>query len=166
MQKHIKFITILSFFLFVSLVCSYESIAADAQGARVNLQAIDVADLQSEVEKHKGKVVVVNFFATWCPPCREEIPGLVSVASKRNEDVVVLGISVDESRKPLPAFMEKFKINYPVYMSALELAQRFKVRSIPHNIVYDTKGKVVANAAGTVTEKELDDFIDVLLEQK
>ncbi len=140
--------------------------AESEKTATTKLETLDMAALQKILDSHKGKFVIVNFFATWCPPCREEIPGLVSLAEKRSKDVVVIGLSSDESQRPLPEFIKNLNINYPVYMADISLLLQFNVQSIPHNLVYDTKGVLVGNAAGFVTEKELNTFIDAFSEQK
>ncbi len=141
--------------------------AAEAEKPRsTTLETLNMDALQKVLDSHKGKFVIVNFFATWCPPCREEIPGLVSIAEKRKNDVVIIGLSSDESQRPLPDFIKKLKINYPVYMADISLLLKFNVQSIPHNLVYDTTGKLVGNAAGFVTEKELNTFINAFSEQK
>ncbi len=126
------------------------------------VKTINMASLESMLEKHSGKVVVVNFFATWCPPCREEIPGLVELVKERSEDVVVIGLSVDETVAPLPSFMKKFNMNYEVVRADAEIQQLFKVRSIPHNVVFNKKGDIVANESGYVTKEQLSAFIDKL----
>ncbi len=150
--------TLLCFgFCFVVLNANF---AHAAEIEKLNPQAFEKV-----IASHKGKIVLVNFFATWCPPCREEIPGLVSVANSMSKDVVVVGISVDEDPKKLPSFTESMKIDYPIYLAELSLAQAFKVQTIPHNLVYDKSGKLVANASGFVTEEELKQFIKVLLEE-
>ena len=78
-------------------------------------KTVGLKDLTSIVAQHKGKVVMLNFFATWCPPCREEIPDLVSLAPKYEGKVVIVGLSVDEDASTLPAFLKRLKVDYPVY---------------------------------------------------
>ncbi len=148
-----KFFVSISLFVLVSLA----TVAmADA------IKTIKVNELETILEQHRGKVVVVNFFATWCPPCREEIPGLVEISKERSSDVVIIGLSVDESATPLKGFMKKFDMDYDVMRAHGELQELFKVRSIPHNVVFDKKGKIVANESGFVTKKQLNTFIDKL----
>ncbi len=130
-----------------------------------DLESVDSKSFQEVINQHKGKIILVNFFATWCPPCREEIPGLVSIANNMPNDVVVIGLSVDEDVKKVLPFVKEMKINYPLYLAELSLAQSFKVHTIPHNLIYDQKGKLVANASGFVSEEELNKFIKVLLKE-
>lgn len=128
---------------------------------------VDAAKLLDMVSMNKGKVVVINFFATWCPPCREEIPGLIALSKTYpTEKVTFIGISVDQDPKKLAPFMQSMEIKYPVFQAAEDIPQLFGVRTIPHNVVYDTEGKLVANQPGFVSEADLREFIDILLEQK
>ena len=129
--------------------------------------AMDVMLLLSEISRHQGKVVVLNFFATWCAPCREEIPGLVNLRRHYPVDkVTILGISVDEEQALLPPFVGKYGINYPVKMASMDVLRMFNIRSVPHNTVYDATGHLAANQPGFITEEDFKAFIDQLLEQK
>jgi len=123
--------------------------------------------LLSEIDQHKGKVVVLNFFATWCEPCREEIPGLVNLRRHYPVDkVAILGISLDENPALVPPFVGKYGINYPVKMASADVLRMFNIRSVPHNTVYDVAGRLVANQPGLIAEEDFKDAIDQLLEQK
>lgn len=93
----------------------------------------------------RGKVVLVNFWATWCPPCRAEIPDLVALQEKYRDKLVVLGISEDEDATPaqVKAFGVEQKMNYPIIMKTPELAKIFKgVSALPTTFVIDPEGKV------------------------
>jgi thiol-disulfide isomerase/thioredoxin len=123
--------------------------------------------LLNEIDQHRGKVVVLNFFATWCAPCREEIPGLVNLRRRYPVDkVAILGISLDEDPALVLPFVGKFGINYPVKMANIDIMRMFNIRSVPHNTVYDTAGRLVANQPGIIAEADFQNAIDQLLEQK
>jgi thiol-disulfide isomerase/thioredoxin len=123
--------------------------------------------LLSEIDRHRGKVVVLNFFATWCAPCQEEIPGLVNLRRRYPVDkVAIIGISLDEDPALVPPFVGKYGINFPVKMASLDLMRMFNIRSVPHNAVYDTAGRLVANQPGVIAEGDFQDVIDQLLERK
>lgn len=119
------------------------------------------------ITMNKGKVILINFFATWCPPCREEIPGLVALIKTFPVDkVVVIGISVDEDPALLPDFIKKLGINYSVFHAKQDVASLYGVQTIPHNVIYDRAGKLSVNAAGYAEEADIKNYIDSLLEQK
>lgn len=129
-------------------------------------KTVGLKDLTSLVAQNKGKVVMLNFFATWCPPCREEIPSLVSLANKYGDKVVIVGLSVDEDMGPLPAFLKRMRIDYPVYRAGDEVVRAFNVRTIPHNVFYGKDGKLALMGSGMVSKKELVNIFDTLGEQK
>jgi thiol-disulfide isomerase/thioredoxin len=123
--------------------------------------------LLKEIDQHKGKVVILNFFATWCAPCREEIPGLVNLRRRYAVDkVAILGISLDEDPALLPPFVVKYGINYPVKMVSQDVLRMFNIRSVPHNALYDVTGRLAANQPGFIAEEDFQAAIDQLLEQK
>ena len=141
-------------------------VCASAVAAEVKVQNMTLQNLDQVLADNNGKVVLINFFATWCPPCKEEIPGLVALRKNLGEDkVAILGVCVDETQAPVAPFVNRLKINYPVYWAKAEVPQRYGVRTIPHNVIYDTKGKIAANVTGFVSEADLKEFISSLLEQ-
>ena len=108
------------------------------------LDVMTASDLQKLVKANKGKPVVVNFFATWCPPCRAEIPELVDLHDRYGERVIIIGLSVDSANtqsRILP-FTTGLGVNYPIYRAGNDLVQAFGVRSIPYNVGYGKDGKV------------------------
>ena len=148
--------------LFTLCFCCMPPIAGAAESPGLGAML-----LLSEIDQHKGKVVVLNFFATWCAPCREEITGLVKLRRRYPVDkVVILGISLDEDPALVPPFIGKLGINYPVKMASVDVVRMFGVRSVPHNTVYDVAGRLVANEPGLVAEEDFQQAIDWLLERQ
>lgn len=129
-------------------------------------KTVGLKDLTSIVAQNKGKVVMLNFFATWCPPCREEIPDLVSLAPKYEGKVVIVGLSVDEDASTLPAFLKRLTVDYPVYRASEDVIRAFNVRTIPHNVFYGKNGRLALMGSGMVSKKELTEIFDSLGEQK
>lgn len=124
-------------------------------------------DLKTLVAESKGKVVMVNFFATWCPPCREEIPGLMRIRKSYGMDkLVLIGASLDEDEDALQKYVTKTKINYPVKKSGMDLARAAGVTGIPHMLVFDPKGELAANQSGYIPEEALREFLNKQLEAK
>ncbi len=113
-----------------------------------------------------GQVVLVNFWATWCPPCRKEIPSLIEMQDKyRARGFTILGISMDEGgRKVVAKFLEKLGVNYPVIIGSTSLARGFGgVMGVPATFLVDREGNLVKRYDGYVSEKILSGEIEKLL---
>ncbi|MBQ9453173.1 MAG: TlpA family protein disulfide reductase [Desulfovibrio sp.] len=129
-----------------------------------SVPTLDMAGLTSMLLQNRGKVVLLNFFATWCPPCRMEIPELVDVSRKyKSEDVLVISLSVDEQPDVVPPFIKKMHMNFPVYMAGKDLVRAFRVMSIPHNALYDRNGKRVFSEEGMLDAETVSAMLSELL---
>ena len=98
----------------------------------------------------QGKVVLVNFWATWCPPCREEIPILIQLSEKYKNDLLVIGISVDDgSPEDVKEFAHSVGINYPIIMRSHELIAEYGgVPALPTTFLVNKEGRVVQKHEG------------------
>lgn len=100
------------------------------------------------LDEHQGKVVVLDFFASWCPPCARAIPEIERLHEEyRSRGVVVLGVNVNETADPLE-FANRMGIQYPVLVNGERVAEKYKVTSIPTFIVISPAGEVVHRASG------------------
>ena len=113
----------------------------------------------------ENKIVLLNFFASWCPPCKAEIPHLIKLYEKHKNDFVVLGVSVDQeiSKEQMAEFMEQYHINYPVTFGTenFYLANGVGgVSSIPAMFMFDKSGKMVRKYVGAVHEEILESDIN------
>jgi peroxiredoxin len=108
----------------------------------------------------RGKVVLVNFWATWCPPCRKEMPDLETLYGRfGSKGLVVLGISDEEAAKVGP-FIRERKISFPVVLDpGRKVNEEFVVEGIPKSFVYDREGKLVAQSIDMRTQKQ---FLEML----
>ena len=93
----------------------------------------------------KGKVILMNFWATWCPPCRAEIPEMIALQAEFKDQIVVLGVSEDEAPpEQVLKFAKQKGINYPIAMSSDKLTKDFGgVEALPTTFLIDTQGRVV-----------------------
>jgi peroxiredoxin len=121
--------------------------ADDAQRQRADFTLTDLQGKAWHLKDLRGQIVLVNFWATWCPPCRKEMPDLQSLyAQFKNQGVVVLSISDEESAKVSP-FVAERDITYPVLLDpGRKVNEEFKVEGIPKSFVYDRDGKLVAQS--------------------
>jgi cytochrome c biogenesis protein CcmG/thiol:disulfide interchange protein DsbE len=113
------------------------------------------------LESLRGKVVVLNFWQSYCPPCEREAPDLV-LASKRwaDKDVVFVGIDVQDLRGKAREFLERFEITYPNVADSGPLVGRYGVTGYPETFFIDRQGRVVPpHIVGPATQEDLDEGI-------
>ena len=128
------------------------------------VSAVDVLKL---VAGNKGKVVMVNFFASWCPPCHREIPVLLDLRGKYSpDDLVIVGISVDESQDAYASFVDRTRITYPTYRANGDVVAFFKVSSIPEAFYYSRDGKLNERVVGLQPQQIIERRLIRLMEQK
>ena len=103
-------------------------------------KSVVLADLLKE-----KKAVLVNFFATWCPPCREEIPDLIRLQEKySNQSFTVLGVNVGESQKKVSLFAEKMGMNFPIALdSENSVSRAYGIVGIPASLLISSSGKIL-----------------------
>lgn len=129
-----------------------------------NPEPLDNAGLQEIIAKNSGKVIMLNFFATWCPPCRTEVPELVKLRNAWPESkLVILGLSVDQNADPVPGFIKKTGINYPVYMAESSITDAYGVSNVPHNAFIAPNGQLVVSEPGMASEPVLAKLVGDLL---
>lgn len=138
---------------FAAAMAKLESDDAKRQNADFTL-----TDLQGKtwhLQDMKGKVVLVNFWATWCPPCRKEMPDLNALYNKfKDQGFVVLAISDEESAKVTP-YIAEHKVSYPVMLDpGRKVNDAFIVEGIPKSFVYDRSGKMVAQSIDMRTKNQ------------
>ena len=111
----------------------------------------------------KGKPVVLNFWASWCGPCREESPLLGSAAKKYDEDVQFLGVAVNDSEDKVSTFSRRSGMDYLIGLDDGSIASAYKVNGIPATFFIDGDGRVVDTWIGAISEENLTTRIEKLL---
>jgi len=123
----------------------------------------DLAGQTVTLANYRGKVVLLNFWATWCEPCRQEIPALVQLQSNHRH-LQILGISLDDSAEPVRTFKNEFKINYPVAIGDAALATKYGgILGLPVSFVIDCDGRVSSRRIGEANIPEITGEINSLL---
>jgi peroxiredoxin len=99
----------------------------------------------------RGKVVFVNFWATWCPPCREEMPAMERLYQQhKNQGFVMMAVSLDGDSKVVPPFVKEHGFTFPVALDpGMDVANAYGVRALPSSFVIDPEGQVVGIALGS-----------------
>lgn len=144
-----------------------------APSAQKELKVAPDFELKSTEDKvvklsdFKGKVVIIDFWATWCPPCRRGIPDLVAIKNEfGKKGVEVIGISVDAQNtiNEVKPFMKEYKINYPVAYADRKVVSAYGgISSIPTSFIIDQKGNIIANFVGLYPKETYVNAINKLL---
>jgi thiol-disulfide isomerase/thioredoxin len=119
--------------------------------ASLTMRTLDGRTMSSA--EWRGKVTIVNFWATWCGPCRAEIPDLVALQTKYGQYVQVIGISQDEApAQTVRAFAAAQRMNYPIVMSTPDLERAFPgIYALPTSYLLDREGRIVQKHVGMLT---------------
>ncbi len=139
-----------AFVLLFCVVCGGKTVSGHDKDKDFTLTSLEGQEYT--LSKLKGNVVILDFWATWCPPCRREIPHLVAIYNKyKDKNLIVIGISAEE-KSTLEIFKKENNVNYPILLGNNEVFQRFGVQSIPHTLFIDRKGKIRKTQVGYADE--------------
>lgn len=150
------------------LMMAQENTPESQLSREATLALRDPAGNEQDLGRYRGKIVVLNFWATWCVPCREEMPLLVSIQKRYGErGIQVIGASADqpETQKEIPRFVRKLKINFPVWIGATtdDMQSLGLGDALPATAFIDRDGSILARIIGPVEKKELDERVEWLL---
>ncbi|WP_149912925.1 MULTISPECIES: TlpA family protein disulfide reductase [Sphingobacterium] len=162
MRKRLKLglVAVLSSFVFV--YCGQAENRAKTTTTKEEVSAANVEPTQSVIsfknekgevvtlDDLKGKAIFINFWATWCPPCIEEMPSIQTLYNKfkDNKDIVFLLVDVDNNIKSASKFMNKRKLDMPLYVPNSEIPSSFLAGAIPTTVILDKKGNIDVRLEG------------------
>jgi thiol-disulfide isomerase/thioredoxin len=128
--------------------------------AAENFTLTDVQGKTHRMADFRGKWLIVNFWATWCPPCVEEIPDLVQLRQAR-KDVEVIGVAMDyENSGQVLRFADGMFVNYPIVLGDHNISQSIgQVDGLPTTFIYDPQGRLAARHVGKLTRKQIERVI-------
>ena len=133
--------------------------AAWAQAADFTLT--DTTGKTHALSGYKGKWVLVNYWATWCPPCLEEIPDLVALHENKKNNLVVIGVAMDyRSARQVTDFADGLLVDYPIVLGNDEVVRQIgPVRGLPTTYLFNPDGKMVAQQVGAITREMVESYI-------
>ena len=163
MLKKALAVSFTAFVLFFGCTNKGEQASAEPTAPEFTLQ--DMNGNTVSLSNFKGKVVIIDFWATWCPPCRTALPGLERLYKAYNaKGLVVLGISVDQGGwDSVKEYGAGLGITYPILKGNDDVLVKYMVRSIPMLVITDRKGKMRKQHIGVKSEEDLENDVKALL---
>ena len=121
----------------------------------------DLKGKTHQLSDYRGKWVLVNFWATWCPPCQQETPYLVALHNAhKDKDLVVLGVALDSTKKNVEKFFSQYQVSYPMGVGSYAMAAKLgEIEALPTSFLIDPSGKKVGYQEGMVTREAIESFI-------
>lgn len=145
-MKKILFITLILTLSFTMFGCKNKTPETSTPEVSINsMEQIGTDRFKEILAEHRGKVVLVNFFGSWCPPCKAETPDFIQVYEKYKptNNFVIIGIAVDQEKQNAIDFVNTFNVTYPVYQADSGLLSYFQIRPIPTSFVFDQNGNLL-----------------------
>lgn len=135
-------------------------VVAGAQAA--DFKVTDTTGKTHTLSGYKGKWVLVNYWATWCPPCLEEIPDLITLHETKKNNLVVIGIAMDyKSAKQVTDFADGLLVTYPIVLGTPKIVSQIgPMQGLPTTYLFNPEGKMVAHQVGALTRESVESFIN------
>ena len=156
----------------LTAVCLVPLACTSARSVQFPKTAPDFALNDSEgvplrLSDYKGRVVLLNFWATWCHGCVLEIPWFIEFQERYKENgLTVIGVSIDDSWKPVKAFIQEKKVNYPIVIDNAGLRKLYELNAMPMTLLIDRSGEIVASYIGVVDKGACESKLRTFLGEK
>lgn len=161
MKKAVGFLLPLALVFFVCAKAENAGSLNNDDPVAPNFTIKDLEGNSLSLSDFEGKVVFLNFWATWCGPCKAEIPGFVEVYEKyKGKGMQIIGISLDRlSEEKIRDFAKEYKINYPVAKDSIDLASEYQAgRIVPETFIIDKTGKIKHRHIGYMEKEVLEKY--------
>jgi len=143
-----------------------DDVQATGKPAPLNFTLKDMNGADVTLASFKGKVILVNFWATWCGPCKAEIPSLVELQHQYGDDLVILGVSVDDPVEKIRPYAAQYQINYPLLVGngRDDVQDAFgPLAGIPVSVIIGRDGRIAKKHSGIATKSQFEREIKALL---
>ncbi len=138
--------------------------SAPARAGEGQVPLLDADGLHELIQAHAGAVVVVNFWATWCGPCRVELPHLVALRQAYSaEELFLTGVSLDFDRRAVDSFAARERPGFPLYFAGTDIPRAFAVGAIPKTMIWAPDGTLVMEHVGVAEEADLRGAVEAAL---
>ena len=154
-------------FLICLLSCLFltaSSLLPAAEEMPANFELKDIAGNKHQLSNYKGKWVLVNYWATWCPPCLEEVPDLVNLYDHhRKKDLIVIGVVFDyKNTKEVAEYVDDMLMSYPIVLGDDEVAAQIGTAEVlPTTFIYNPQGVLVKIKRGLITKQYIEKIIGI-----
>jgi cytochrome c biogenesis protein CcmG/thiol:disulfide interchange protein DsbE len=138
--------------------------AAESREEAPSFRLINPRGAPVGLSQYKGKVVLLDFWATWCTGCKVEIPWYMQFSSKyKRLGLVVLGVAMDDTWQPVKQFVKEKKMNYPVVLGNETIAKQYGLTSMPKTLLIDRDGRIAWAFTGIVDRDQFESELKSLL---
>lgn len=127
---------------------------------------LDEATYTNTLAAKKGKVLLVNFWATWCEPCRVEMPEVEALFRRSGERFSVIGVSMDDDALKIPPFLKEYKVTFPIVMVDRKVSASYAVRGLPTAFLIDAEGRIARRWVGPLDVRAAENDILALLTRR
>ena len=165
MIKKILLVLLVSFLLPVSAF-AYTPTASNIKGIVLNpkISGFKTINLKNIIKSGNYKVIIINFWATWCPLCRAEIPGLIKEYGKYNKKILILGVNVNSTPNAVISFINSHNMLYPiVHVTYNEAINYGGLNFVPQSFFINNKGKVVFHWQGYMRKNILNEVVTKMI---
>jgi Thiol-disulfide isomerase and thioredoxins len=130
-----------------------------------DIPKVGVQDFKNMIESNRGKVLIINFWATWCAPCVKEFPGLMNLRKEFSEDdLTIIGISMDYGMRPVENFVKVNKVNFPIVLDDESIGSMLEIKNIPRTLIYNRAGEKILDHLGFISEESFRHVVERLLQ--
>ena len=163
MYKRFSIINVLSLLLFLILTTGSYAMASVTESG--DIQKVTITELKQKIRENSDQVLIVDFWASWCPPCRDEIPGFISLYNEYKEKgLEILGVALDENGSDsVKRFAKKMGINYPLLLGGYDINKEYNITALPTTFIYNRNGVLKIKHIGYFSKSAFEKEINELL---